>query len=71
MDKKFKLRVVFGTRAAEYAIDHGIEDTIRKIKNGSLDGEYKVYELDTKRDVEVVKQVILDSNGWEDVVWGL
>lgn len=71
MEKKFKLTVVFGKRAAEYAFEHGIEGAIRKIKNGSLDGEYKVYKLDTKEDVEVVKQALQDSNGWEDVVWGV
>ena len=68
MAKKIRLKVVYGIEACEYAEGHNIERTIRKIKDGSINGDHKTYLVDTEEDVKVIKQILADSNGWEDSI---
>jgi len=73
MEKPFKLTVIYGKEPCREMTDYdlSIEEVIGKIKDGTLFGDYKVYELDTEDDVKVVAQVLMDADGWDNSYWEL
>lgn len=69
--KKFKVTVIYGTEASEYADGHTVKGTIRAIKSGKVFGDYKTYEMDTEEDLRTLLYALEDSNGWDTFFWEL
>ena len=64
---KIKLTVIFGTAACNLAADEGVEAAKAALDSGKMDslqGSYKTYELDTEADLNVVKSVLEDFDGY-------
>lgn len=63
---KFKLTVVFGKEASNYADEHGTAETVRAFDAGEFEcGMYRTYELDTWEDLLVLTQALDDAWGWD------
>ena len=61
---KVKITVVFGSEATEYSCEHGVKKTVAKLKKGTIEGEYNVYELDSEHDADMLIQALCDADGW-------
>lgn len=69
---KNKLTVIFGTAACRLAVDKGVEAAKAALDSGEMDslqGSYHTYELDTEADLNVVKSVLEDFDGYNAYYW--
>lgn len=63
---KYRLTVVFGKEASDYADEHGTKKTVKAIDAGKFEcGMYRTYELDTEADVLQLTQALDDAWGWD------
>lgn len=68
---KYRLTVIFGTAACDYADEHGTAETVKALESGeleALDGMWRTYELDTEADVQQLINALDDAWGW-DASW--
>lgn len=63
---KFKMKVIYGTNACDYADEFSEKGAIRKVSKGDIEGMVGNYTFDTKKDLETAKQILSDSDGWLD-----
>lgn len=66
MEKKYKLKVLYGSEACDYADEHTYAGAVKKVKKGELDGSYCEYKFDTEEDMNTAKEMIADFDGWND-----
>lgn len=69
MAKKFKLKVIFGEKASEYAAEHSYSAAKRAISKGTIEGVAEEYEFDTEKDLKTAIQMLEDSDGWMGNHW--
>lgn len=66
---KYRLTVVFGKEASNYADEHGTAETVKALDAGMFEcGMHRTYELDTEADVLQLTQALDDAWGW-DASW--
>lgn len=64
MEQKVILKIIFGESASRYACDYGEKKAIAKLKKGTLEGDYRIYIMDTQRDADLLLQALGDFDGW-------
>ena len=64
--KKFKLKVIFGTDACNYAEEFSERGAIRKIHKREVEGDTGTYTFDTEEDLKTAIRILADSDGWMD-----
>ena len=64
--KKFKLKVLFGTDACNYAEEFSEKGAIRKIHKGDVYGSVGTYTFDTEEDLKTAMKILEDFDGWMD-----
>ena len=63
---KYRLTVIFGQEACDYADGHGAKKTAKALDAGKFEcGMHRTYELDTWEDVLVLTQALDDAWGWD------
>lgn len=64
-DKKFTLTVIYGREATRYANECGVKKAKKEIWENRLDGSFAEYEMDSQKDLDVLKQALMDHDGWD------
>ena len=64
MEQKVIVKIIFGESASRYASDYGEKKAIAKLKKGTLEGDYRIYIMDTKRDADLLLKALGDFDGW-------
>ena len=69
MAKKYQLTVIYGNEACDYYDGHSLRATKVMVNKNKIFGMVESYVFDTKKDMELAQQILLDADGWETNAW--
>lgn len=60
---------VNGNEACDYYDGHSLRATKVMVNKNKIFGMVESYVFDTKKDMELAQQILLDADGWETNAW--